>query len=344
MTSHTSPLCSLRTVLISLLFVFSVLSQSAPSTCQSFPGIGSPINIFHTFFNEFLNAMNPETMDQGVELVMASEQNIETLVYRFVFKYKAQRNKVYYIGILSTVPDDQVNKPVPQHMVVRFIQSSDINDALRLLGLYDYKESNSKDCDFKDSFLSFLQKNPFEIARLPRTDNSIVNNTLDFNNLIARSPNDNFDNTFLEPRIENKPSILYSNLSNSMSNNQSQLKALDIKELLPVQQNSPNNSYPYAYGLNQIPVKKRDEKLSSEDFLKVLRQKFADIQSMDNPYANILTGSQSSLKYDGSLSPIDQLLHQNSLKQDVNRIGTTLSSGDQFVMWPSSYDSQLLYG
>lgn len=152
---------AIRLLLLALLPLTASPTEINPS-CREVPGIGPAVNIFHNFFQGFLRSMSPASAGSGVELVTYSEQNLESLVYRFIFKYKNTRGKLYYVGILSTIAEDQINEPNPEHLVVRFIQSSDIQDAQRLLGLYNVNGESASDCGFKQKFWDKVRSAPFE--------------------------------------------------------------------------------------------------------------------------------------------------------------------------------------
>ena len=153
-----------KMLFFTLILQLTSTVETNPS-CKNIPGIGSPVNIFHSFFQNFLGSMSPDKGNSGVELVLLNEQNIENLVYRFIFKYTNTRNRTYYVGILSTIPEDQFEEPNPEHMIVRFIQSSDVQDAQRLLGLYNFDEKISNECEYKDKFWDYVKNNPFRLQR-----------------------------------------------------------------------------------------------------------------------------------------------------------------------------------
>lgn len=146
-------------VIISLL---TGLSHS--EACTDVPGLGSAANIFHVYFQNFFDSMDLSNEKNGLELITMTEQRLEAIVYRFIFKYNTNGSKDYYVGVLSTIPSKDLEQGNLNHKVIRFIQSSDINDAKRLIGLYDIDETQSTDCGYKMDFWSYLEQNPFKIA------------------------------------------------------------------------------------------------------------------------------------------------------------------------------------
>lgn len=154
-----------------LLFVFTALfllfkpckQVELLKKCPKVPGVREPINIIHTFFQAIFSAFDTRNDETDIKLVQFSEQLHEAVVYRYIFKYTGKHGKSYYLGVLSTIPGDKVDDPEPEHIVVRFIQSTDINDAKRLLGMYDEVEGGEEECGYKNSFWEYLERHPFEV-------------------------------------------------------------------------------------------------------------------------------------------------------------------------------------
>ena len=146
-------------VLISLL-----VGGSKAEECKDVPGLGSAANIFHVYFQNFFDSMDLSNDKNGLELVTMTEQRLEAIVYRFIFKYNTNGQKDYFVGVLSTIPLKNLEQGDLTHKVIRFIQSSDINDAKRLIGLYDIDETQHTDCGYKMDFWSYLEANPFKIS------------------------------------------------------------------------------------------------------------------------------------------------------------------------------------
>ena len=69
-------------VIISLL---TGLSHS--EACTDVPGLGSAANIFHVYFQNFFDSMDLSNEKNGLELITMTEQRLEAIVYRFIFKY-----------------------------------------------------------------------------------------------------------------------------------------------------------------------------------------------------------------------------------------------------------------
>lgn len=151
-------------MLIGLTLLFRSYNQvELVKKCPKVPGIGPSINIVSEYFQTIFNVMRTDNEDTNIKLIQFSEQLHEAIVYRYIFKYVGDRQKTYYIGVLSTIPGDEVEKPNPKHIVVRFIQSTDINDAKRLLGMYDTLEESEEECGFKMSFWEYINQHPFNL-------------------------------------------------------------------------------------------------------------------------------------------------------------------------------------
>lgn len=130
--------------------------------CASVPGLGSPVNVFHTFFQNFFDSMSLSNAKNGIRLITQTTQQLEAVVFRFIFKYTTNGEKDYYIGVLTTIPKDKLEEGKLEHKVIRFIQSSDLTDAKRLIGLYDIEEGEGVDCGFKEAFWKRVEQKPFE--------------------------------------------------------------------------------------------------------------------------------------------------------------------------------------
>lgn len=69
-----------------------------------------------------------------------------------------------FIGVLSTVPDALNSTDVNDHKIIRFIHSSDIRDAQKLLGVYDVDTKTNYNCtDIKLKFVSYLNRYPLPL-------------------------------------------------------------------------------------------------------------------------------------------------------------------------------------
>lgn len=132
--------------------------------CPKVPGLDSPGNIFHTYVTKLLTLMDPHKAEQNIGLVMINKQVLDSTIYRYIFKVTKENGKHYFIGILSQIKSDENSDINEHHNIVRYIESSDMRDAQRLLGIYDATEDDEIDCgNMKEKFELFTEQNPFEL-------------------------------------------------------------------------------------------------------------------------------------------------------------------------------------
>lgn len=144
---------------LSLLLLSATIRSTLSQECPSLPQLGSPINIFSEYFRSFFEAMNLKNDDSSVLLLLYNSKPIEDIITnRFIWRLNYNDDKVTYIGILSTFPVKKSDKN--RHNIVRFIQTADISDAKRLLGVYEGSETEALICaGFKARFKEFYEKN-----------------------------------------------------------------------------------------------------------------------------------------------------------------------------------------
>ena len=151
---------------LKILFLGILLSLHAGVRAQScaVQGIHTPGNIFHSHITSLLQLANPESSEDKITLVMINEQNTETIIYRYIFKIVTGNNKTHFVGILSQVSSESITNKTFAHSIIRYIQSADIRDAQRLLGIYDATKDDEIDCgDIKQNLLKYFQKNPIDV-------------------------------------------------------------------------------------------------------------------------------------------------------------------------------------
>ena len=144
--------------LLSLLLISSTIHSTLSEDCPSLPELGSPVNIFSEYFRSFFEAMNLKNDDSSILLLLYNSKPIEDIITnRFIWRLNYNDDKVTYIGILSTFPAKKSDKN--RHNIVRFIQTADISDAKRLLGVYEGSETEALICaGFKARFKEFYEK------------------------------------------------------------------------------------------------------------------------------------------------------------------------------------------
>lgn len=146
-----------RQLIVIILLGFSVKTDS----CPVLPAIGSPVNLFSVFFRSFFRVMQDDNAESQLTLVLFNSREVEDVVTsRSIWRLSFNDSKTNYIGILSTFP--KVPKADSQHNIIRFIQSSDILDAQRLLGLYEGSEVGVLPCaSLKSNFRDFFRSDPY---------------------------------------------------------------------------------------------------------------------------------------------------------------------------------------
>ena len=155
--------------LILILLLSYCNSQLKPTPalkeCKSIKGIGEPVNIFHRYFQQTMNIFNPKKPDLKIKLIYYREQIEKMSYHRFVFKLKNSfAPRWEYIGIVSVVPNHEIDSGKYTHYIVRYLNSTKLQDVASLLGIYEVEEFEDSDlkCEkMKESWISYLMKNPY---------------------------------------------------------------------------------------------------------------------------------------------------------------------------------------
>jgi hypothetical protein len=156
--------------LISIFLIFSKIQSQEKivpplKNCQNIQGIGQPINIFHRYFQQTMNIFNPKDPKLKIKLIYYREQNEKMSYHRFVFKLKNNfAPRWEYVGIVSVVPRHEIDSGKYTHYIVRYLNSTKINDIAGLLGIYELEEYDDNDLNcpkMKEHWLSYLMKNPY---------------------------------------------------------------------------------------------------------------------------------------------------------------------------------------
>lgn len=134
--------------LLVLLLVCGVQLQSCPTINNS----DSPGQIFQPLLQNLQKALDPSNNNDSLSLMYFNRQETENVVaFRYIFKLNYNSGKLYYVAILSTAPLGQ--EQVENHQIIRFLQSSDIKDSIKLLGIWDLKEKDGIPClDLRERF------------------------------------------------------------------------------------------------------------------------------------------------------------------------------------------------
>ena len=141
------------TSVIMLVLMFMSFGSLLGKHCPTVSGLNSPISILQSHVNGLLKWVSPNNTADQVSLVLFNEQKIDLAVYRFIFKVTTEANKIFYIGVLSQITPDSAKTGDPVHNVLRFIQSTDLRDSRRLLGIYDVHDGLQESCpNLKEDF------------------------------------------------------------------------------------------------------------------------------------------------------------------------------------------------
>lgn len=126
-----------------VLLAGGALSQ-VPS-CPSLSGGASPSQVFSPFFKKMTHALDPSNRQDDIHLLYFNRQETENnAAFRYVFKLIYNDMKPYFVAILSVAPLGF--EDVENHQIIRYMQSSDKSDAVKLLGIWDLKEDERLPC------------------------------------------------------------------------------------------------------------------------------------------------------------------------------------------------------
>lgn len=143
--------------LLVLLQVREKHAQTATS-CPKIKGAGNPVNIFHSYFQQIITLNDPVNAQSRVQLILYRETMVEEvktdettqaeklvvtgLYHHFVFRVKYSfRKRPSFIGVVTYIPHNQIDSKKFTHFVVRYIDSTRLDDVVSLLGVYDlYKQ------------------------------------------------------------------------------------------------------------------------------------------------------------------------------------------------------------
>ena len=150
----------LEVILLSFL-ILKTNSIIIKNHCEKIEGVGSPTNLIHEYFKQIYNVLYNQSEEKPLELLSISDQEEENEIHRLIFRLKIEEI-YYYIGILSVIPKKEMKKANPLNYIIRYIQSKDVRDAQRFLGVYDINLKNELICpfDIKTEFWNYVSKTP----------------------------------------------------------------------------------------------------------------------------------------------------------------------------------------
>lgn len=132
-----------RAGILVMMVAWGAFSQ-APS-CPSLPGGASPSQVFSPFFKKMVRALDPSTRGEDIHLLYFNRQETESnAAFRYIFKLIYNDMKPYFLAILSVAPLG--SEDIENHQIIRYMQSSDKSDAIKLLGIWDLKEDERLPC------------------------------------------------------------------------------------------------------------------------------------------------------------------------------------------------------
>lgn len=156
---------SLIYILVPLLLSAQEKPEAPLKSCQNVQGLGPPVNIFHRYFQQTMAIFNPNKPKLQIKLIYYRQQNESMSFHRFVFKLKNSfAPRWEYIGIVSVVPQHEIDSGKFTHYIVRFLNSTKLGDIAGLLGIYEIEKFADNDLrcpQMKEQWLSHLMKNPY---------------------------------------------------------------------------------------------------------------------------------------------------------------------------------------
>ena len=149
-----------------------IVNYEQPSTCPNIRGLGEPVLIFHSYFRQTFGIFNPQNEKTSVKLVYYRREKQEVVIHRFIFKLKNSfADRFEYIGILSVNPKKEIRSGRYKHFIVRYVNSSNVDDVAALLGIYEFEKDELIPCEkMKDKWLSYILKNPYVVTKCEAED------------------------------------------------------------------------------------------------------------------------------------------------------------------------------
>ena len=168
-----------------------IITYEQPDTCPNIRGLGEPVLIFHNYFKQAIGIFNPQNEKTSVALIYYRKEKQGVIIHRFIFKLKNSfANRFEYIGLLSVNPKKEIESGRYKHFIVRYINSSNLDDVAALLGVYEIEESTDIPCtDMKQKWLSYILKNPYVVTKCESEDRPDCLTSSDLTNLFSQTFN-----------------------------------------------------------------------------------------------------------------------------------------------------------
>jgi hypothetical protein len=168
-----------------------IISYKQPDTCPNIRGLGEPVLIFHNYFKQAIGIFNPQNEKTSVALIYYRREKQGVIIHRFIFKLKNSfANRFEYVGLLSVNPKKEIESGRYKHFIVRYINSSNIDDVAALLGVYEIDEGENIPCsEMKQKWLSYILKNPYVVTKCEAEDRPDCLTSADLTNLFSETFN-----------------------------------------------------------------------------------------------------------------------------------------------------------
>lgn len=132
------------------------------SQCKRIKGLGSPVNIFRTYFQQTLDSFFVENKKSQVTLMYYRESREEVSTHRYIFSIrKNSSSSIQYIGIISLVPQFEFDKRRYKQYVIRYVQDREFESVKALIGIHDVCDNYRLSCPtMKNDLVRELVENP----------------------------------------------------------------------------------------------------------------------------------------------------------------------------------------
>jgi hypothetical protein len=102
-----------------------------------------------------------------VQLIYYRREKQGVIIHRFIFKLKNSfADRFEYVGLLSVNPKKEIQSGRYKHFIVRYVNSSNVDDVAALLGIYEFEPGDEIPCsEMKPKWLSYILKNPYVVTK-----------------------------------------------------------------------------------------------------------------------------------------------------------------------------------
>ena len=143
--------------LLTMLILIAGMRQIQSGVCPGVEGLDSPVNVLNAFVDEFFNVYDERSKGDEIQtLQVVSDGTGER--YKMLFQVIDRNEGVikYYTGVSSVV---RIVKGKKRHVVNKFIQSDDIQEVIRVVGI-SFKDMGNLSCkQTKKDFLTYYLNN-----------------------------------------------------------------------------------------------------------------------------------------------------------------------------------------